>query len=124
MSNLSEAYPAAKISWVKSPTRNAESDNKPVAELVAKVLADVKTRGDAAVREYSAQFDKSDLQVFEVSLAQREAAVAALDPQTRRDTEFAIANVRRFAEAQLATILPLDIEPLPGCVHGPSGDPD
>ena len=42
--------------------------------------------------------------------------MAALDPQTRKDTEFAIANVRRFAEAQLATILPLEMESLPG-VH-------
>ncbi len=118
MPNLQLSYPADKVSWVKAPGRSAEGDNKPVAELVAKVLADVKARGDAAVRDYSAQFDKSDLQVFEVTMAQREAAVAALDPQTRKDTEFAIANVRRFAEAQLATILPLDIEPLPGVFMG------
>ncbi len=39
-----------------------------------------------------------------------------LEPQTRQDTEFAIANVRSFAEAQLATMLPLEVEPLPG-VH-------
>ena len=118
MSKLPEAYPAAMVSWVKSPVRNAASDNAPVAELVAKILADVKARGDAAVRDYSAQFDKSELEVFEVSPAMRAAAVAALDPQTRKDTEFAIANVRRFAEAQLATILPLDIEPLPGVFMG------
>lgn len=118
MSNQPEAFPKAKVTWVKSPTRNAESDNKPVADLVAGILADVKARGDAAVRDYSAQFDKSDLQAFEVTQDQRNAAVAALDPQTRSDTEFAIANVRRFAEAQLATILPLEVEPLPGVFMG------
>ena len=113
-----EPYPAAKLSWVKAPTRSAEADNRPAAELVAKVLADVKAEGDAAVARYSAEFDKSVLTVFEVTDAQREAAVANLDPQTRKDTEFAIANVRRFAEAQLATILPLDVEPLPGVFMG------
>ena len=118
MSNLPQPYPAAKVTWVKSASRSAEADNKPVADLVATILADVKARGDVAVREYSASFDKSDLQVFEVSAVQRAAAVAALNPQTRADTEFAIANVRRFAEAQLATILPLDIEPLPGVFLG------
>jgi histidinol dehydrogenase/sulfopropanediol 3-dehydrogenase len=41
-----------------------------------------------------------------------------LDPQTRADTEFAIANVRRFAEAQLATILPLEMESQPGVFMG------
>ncbi len=118
MPNLPEPYPAAKVSWIKAPARNAGSDNNPVAALVANILADVKLRGDAAVREYSAQFDKADLAVFEVTLDEREAAVAALDPHTRQDTEFAIANVRRFAEAQFATILPLEIEPLPGVFMG------
>jgi sulfopropanediol 3-dehydrogenase len=116
MSNLPQPYPAAKVSWVKAPTRSAENDNKPVAELVAKVLADVKARGDAAVRDYARNYDKSDLITFEVTPAQRDAAVAGLAPQTRKDTEFAIANVRRFAEAQLATMLPLEMESLPG-VH-------
>ena len=53
MSNQREAYPKAKVAWVKAPTRNAENDNKPVADLVGKILSDVKARGDAAVREYS-----------------------------------------------------------------------
>jgi sulfopropanediol 3-dehydrogenase len=118
MSAQSEAYPSAKVSWVKSPTRSAENDNKPVAELVAGVLADVKARGDAAVREYSVKFDRAEVGALEISMAEREAAVAALDPQTRADTEYAIANVRRFAEAQLATILPLDMESLPGVFMG------
>jgi histidinol dehydrogenase/sulfopropanediol 3-dehydrogenase len=118
MRNLPEPYSAAKVSWVKAPARNAESAGNHVAELVTAILADVKLRGDAAVREYSAQFDKSDLQVFEVSPAEREAAVKALVPQTRSDTEFAISNVRRFAEAQFETILPLEIELLPGVFMG------
>ena len=116
MSSQPHPYPADKVSWIKAPTRSAEGDNKPVAETVAKVLAEVKARGDAAVRHYSKEFDKSELSAFEVTKAEREAAVARLDPQTRKDTEFAIANVRRFAEAQLATILPLEVELLPG-VH-------
>ena len=110
MPNLPEAYQSSRVTWVKAPSRDASTDNNPVADLVAKNLVDVKVRGDAAVRDYSARFDKSDLPQFEVSHAEREAAVAALGPQTRKDTEFAIANARRFAEAQLATILPLDIE--------------
>ena len=118
MSSQSHSYPADKVSWVKAPVRNAEGDNKTVAETVAKVLAEVKAKGDAAVRHYSNEFDKSDLAVFEVTMAEREATVARLDPQTRKDTEFAIANVRRFAQAQLATILPLEVEPLPGVYMG------
>lgn len=118
MSSHSRPYPPDNVTWVKAPTRSAESDNKTVAETVAKVLAEVKAKGDAAVRHYSKEFDKSDLVAFEVTMDEREAAVARLDPQTRKDTEFAIANVRRFAQAQLATILPLEVEPLPGVYMG------
>ena len=44
MSVSSEAYPSTNVTWVKSPGRSAENDNKPVSELVAGVLADVKAR--------------------------------------------------------------------------------
>ncbi|KQR83314.1 histidinol dehydrogenase [Sphingomonas sp. Leaf343] len=101
-------------SYVKAPVRDSMIDSGDVAPLVATILADVRARGDAAVREYSVRFDKADLDRFEVSAAERTAAVDAMEAQTRADTEFAIDNVRRFAEAQLATMLPLEVEPLPG----------
>ena len=104
------------ITWVKAPISTAEADTAALQALVAGIIADVRLRGDAAVRDYAARFDQSTRDGFEVSPQERLAAVAGLDPQTRRDTEFAIANVRTFAEAQLATILPLEVELLPG-VH-------
>ena len=115
MPNQSDALPAG-VRQVKAPARNAESDNAPVEALVSTIIGAVRARGDAAVREYSLTFDKVSLDAFEVTASERQDALAKLAPQTRADTEFAIANVRRFAEAQLATILPLDIESLPG-VH-------
>jgi len=84
--------------------------------LVSTILSDVKTRGDQAVADYAQKFDKSDLTAFEVSKADCKAALAEMDPQTRADTEFAIANVTRFAQAQLETMLPLEIDILKG-VH-------
>lgn len=104
------------ISFVKAPSRNQTTDNASVEDLVGEIIRNVRENGDAAVRDYSQRFDKSDISLFEVSAEERAAALAELAPQTRADTEFAIANVRRFAEAQLATILPLEIETLPG-VH-------
>src|ERR671921_808645 len=102
------------VTFIKAPRRDSVSDNAPVGTLVAEVIANVRKRGDAAVREYSKTFDKVDLEAFEVTGAERAEALSELDPQTRADNEFAIANVRRFAEAQLSTILPLEIEALPG----------
>jgi sulfopropanediol 3-dehydrogenase len=102
------------VTFIKAPKRNSVSDNAPVGALVAEVIDNVRKRGDAAVREYAKTFDNVDLEAFEVSDAERAQALSELDPQTRTDNEFAIDNVRRFAEAQLSTILPLEIEALPG----------
>jgi sulfopropanediol 3-dehydrogenase len=108
------AFPGVR--WLKAPKRDTGADTAQIAATVARVLADVKAEGDAAVSRYAKQFDGAELTAFEVPMVDRLAAVAELDPQTRADTEFAIANVTAFAKAQLATILPLDVEILPG-VH-------
>lgn len=104
------------VTFIKAPSIDEVADGASVSTLVADVLADVKTRGDVAVRDYSVKFDSANLEAFEVTMEEREAALARLDPQTRADTEFAIDNVRRFAQAQLETMLPLEVETLPG-VH-------
>ena len=114
VSSVNSPFP--HVRFVKAPMSNQNDDNNSVATLVAEVLADVRRRGDAAVRDYALRFDKSELSEFEVTPKDREAALNMLDPQTRKDTEFAIDNVRNFAKAQLATILPLEVETLPG-VH-------
>ena len=105
-----------ELRFVKRPAAPSAQETGEIEALVAAILRDVRAEGDRAVARYAERFDRVTLDVFEVTQAEREAALAALDPQTRADTEFAIANVRRFAEAQLATVLPLEIETLPG-VH-------
>ena len=105
---------ASRLTYIKQPGRSAWSDNAPVEATVKQILDAVRQSGDAALRDYSRQFDKVEIETFEVSAREREEAVAALDPQTRADTEFAIERVRSFAQAQRDTILPLDVEPLPG----------
>ena len=105
---------SGSVEYIKAPKRNASSDTGDVADLVTTILSSVRKSGDAAIREFSQRFDKISLDRFEVSQVDRESAVRQLDPQTRADTEFAIDNVRRFAEAQYATILPLEFESLPG----------
>ncbi|RWF81409.1 MAG: histidinol dehydrogenase [Mesorhizobium sp.] len=103
-----------RFTQIKRPSRDAASDTAPVEKTVKEIIANVRKRGDAAVRDYSLAFDKADVTNFEITEEDKQKAVADLDPQTREDTEFAIANVRRFAEAQLKTVLPLEIESLPG----------
>lgn len=103
-----------KVTHLKAPKRDADTDNREIESTVRDIIAAVRTRGDAAVREYGKAFDKVDVAAFEVADEERAEAVRNLDPQTRQDTEFAIERVRAFAQAQLATMLPLEIEALPG----------
>ncbi|WP_305970692.1 MULTISPECIES: histidinol dehydrogenase [unclassified Mameliella] len=102
--------PVAGVTWLRAPRLSSESGTSEIQKTVSTILSEVKGKGDAAVADFAARFDKSNLTTFEVTDAEREAALKALDSQTRADTEFAIANVTKFSEAQLATMLPLEVE--------------
>ncbi|MDU5783289.1 MAG: histidinol dehydrogenase [Pantoea sp.] len=105
-----------QVIWIKRPQgQDAEADRS-LTEKVSAIIERVKSEGDAALRAYSQQFDKVVPAQFEVSEQEIAEAVKGMDAQTRRDSEFAINQVRRFAQAQLATLQPLEVETLPG-VH-------
>ncbi len=105
---------AGGMVFIKAPECDTTAGNVALEDTVRSVVAAVRERGDAAVREFSQRFDGTAPETLEVSRAERVAAVQALEPQTRADTEFAIERVRAFAEAQRATMLPLEVEALPG----------
>lgn len=94
-----------------------ETDPK-VTEVVSQMLLDLEKNGLDAVRKYSKQFDDWEPASFELSSKEVDEAICRLDPQIIRDTEFCQANVRRFAEAQFKTLLPLETEIRPGVVLG------
>ena len=106
----------SRVRYLKSAVPDEPGAGLELTRTVADIIHGVRERGDAALAEYSERFDGARLERFEVGHAERTAAVDGLDAQTLRDTEFAIAQVRGFAKAQLATLLPLDYEALPG-VH-------
>jgi sulfopropanediol 3-dehydrogenase len=87
-------------------------------EVVSKMLADLEQHGMDAVRQYSKKFDNWSPADFELSPAQVEAAIAAVDPRVIRDTDFCQSNVRTFAQAQMRTLLPLEVEMRPGIILG------
>ena len=88
------------------------------AAVVSRMLMDLEKNGMDAVREYSRRFDEWDPPSFRLSPRQIEEAIGELDEQAIRDTDFCQANVRSFAEAQLRTMLPLEVETRPGVTLG------
>ncbi|MBD1554968.1 histidinol dehydrogenase [Pseudomonas typographi] len=89
-----------------------------VRDTVEEIIAEVAKNGDAAVREYSSKFDKWAPTSFRLTDEEVAACVASLSEQEIGDIKFAQAQVRRFAEAQKASIHDVEIETLPGIILG------
>ena len=90
-----------------------ESDPE-TARYVADLLHQLRQGGLAAVRELSAKFDDWSPEDFELSAKQIDEAIAQCPEQLISDTQFCQGNVRAFAEAQMKTLLPLEVELRPG----------
>lgn len=105
---LKEAVPAAQVA----------KDLAEVRGIVSGVIAEIREHGDSAVREYSAKFDQWSPDSFRLTAEQISAIMASLPQQVIDDIVFVQAQVRRFAEAQLASLGEVEIETLPGVFLG------
>jgi histidinol dehydrogenase len=82
-----------------------------VEPVVREILAEVRQRGDAALREYAGKFDSLVDEALLVSRAEMKAAWDATATELQSAMSIAQANIRAFAEAQLPkewTISPVD----------------
>ena len=101
----------------KPEAARAEDDAK-VRATVEAVLSDIAARGDVAVRELSARFDSYDPPAFQLTASEIEAAMQKVAPRDIEDIRFAQVQIRRFAEAQKASMTDIEIETLPGVILG------
>jgi len=80
----------------------AQDDN--IDQVVANILKDVKTRGDAAVLEYTNRFDKTNatsLAALEIPQAELHAALNGLPAVQREALQAAADRVRSYHEKQV-----------------------
>ena len=108
------------LTWLKRGKPEAEraADDAKVRATVEAVLADIATRGDAAVRDLSAKFDRYDPPAFRLTQSEIDAAVSQVAPRDMADIRFAQTQIRRFAEAQRASLTDIEVETLPGVFLG------
>ncbi len=74
-----------------------------IVSAVAAILDDVKARGDAAVLDYTARFDRvqaPSVAALELTRAQLEAALDAIGPEKRKALEAAAHRVRHYHVVQ------------------------
>ena len=101
------------ISYLKASSDTSEAQNTDVREWVNVMLTNIRHEGEDAVRRYAAQFDKWEGAIV-VSQQEIAAAVAEVPEQLKDDIRFAHDNIRRFAEAQKATVQDMELEMSPG----------
>ena len=92
------------------------SPNADVPTIVKGVIDDIRAHGDNAVRKYSEKFDKWSPSSFKLSQDEIDKIISEVDPQIIADIKEVQANVRKFAEAQKASLKDFEIEMSPG-VH-------
>ena len=105
------------IEYLKKAGKTPETESGAAQKVAGDMLADIEARGEAAVREYAARLDgwTGDIVVPPEEFERRTRAVPA---SVRRDIEFATERVRRFADAQRASIREFAVEIEPGLVAG------
>ncbi|HEY0813088.1 MAG TPA: histidinol dehydrogenase [Pseudonocardia sp.] len=97
-----------------TPQNRPGVDQAKVAGIVAEIIADVREGGDDAVRRWSDKLDSWSPPSFRLSRSEIDAVVRGLPDTVVEDIEFAQSQVRRFAQAQLASLSEFEMETLPG----------
>ena len=103
--------------YLKKAARTAETGQDDVRDKVQALLAELEAGGDDVARRLARDFDgwQGDIVVSAETLAAAEKAVPG---RLKDDIRFAHDNIRRFAEAQKATISDCEIEVVPGLLAG------
>jgi sulfopropanediol 3-dehydrogenase len=108
------------IQYLKSgkPADARAEDDAKVRASVEGILADIEARGDAAVRDLSMKFDGYAAPSFRLTPSEIEAAMQKVATRDMEDIRFAQTQIRRFAEAQRASMTDIEVETLPGVFLG------
>jgi sulfopropanediol 3-dehydrogenase len=104
--------------YLKPPSPPTAEATDELRTRVSDMLREIERGGLDAVRRYSAELDNWNPDSFLVSDEEFERAADSLDDELRGHIAFAQAQVRGFAEAQLATLKDLRVEMGEGVVLG------
>ena len=93
---------------IQSPVVLQRAQNALNSELkrqVAAIVAEVKAKGDHALFDLTRQYDGAELSTLRVSPTEINQAAAALSKDLRQAIEAAAANIERYHQAQLPSLL-------------------
>ncbi|MCI5097237.1 MAG: histidinol dehydrogenase [Rhodobacteraceae bacterium] len=105
------------ITYLKTADPRPETENSDIRDLVSVMLTNIERDGEEAVRRYARKLDGWTGDIV-LSDADRRAACARVPQALKDDIQFAHSNIRRFAEAQKATLSDCEVEIIPGLIAG------
>lgn len=120
--HILEIAMARRLKTVQNNPTKAEA-TVDVSKIVTGVLENVQTRGDAAIRQYSERFDSWSPQSFKLSQEEIDSIVKSVPDQLIKDIKEVQGNVRKFAEAQKASLKEFELEIQPGVFLGQKNNP-
>lgn len=100
------------------PEAERKDDDAKVRAVVEATLSDIEERGDAAIQDLSKKFDNYAPECFRLTQSEIDAAMQKVSTRDMQDIEFAQDQIRRFAQAQRASMTDVEVETLPGVVLG------
>jgi sulfopropanediol 3-dehydrogenase len=106
------------INYLKTPAQKPQASDPKIRDVVSQILLDVESEGEAAVRRYSEQFDRWSPKSFVLSSDEIAQANDQVPDELKGHIDLAAAQIRRFAEAQRASLIDIEIDTLPGIVLG------
>lgn len=99
--------------------RRAQANIDAVTDAVLPIIADVKTRGDAALIDFAAKFEKADIKSLKATPEEFKEAESLLDEKLKAAIRHCAANVKKFHQEQMNRVeKPWMVEIEPGVFAG------
>lgn len=105
------------INYLKKATKTPETETATAQGVVTEMLAEIEKNGESAVRHYAKKLDKWDGDII-VTREQLAENAKTVPEQVRKDIDFAIEQVFKFAVAQRASLQEFKTELHPGVTAG------
>jgi sulfopropanediol 3-dehydrogenase len=105
------------IKYLKKASKTPETETATAQAVVTDMLAEIEKNGEAAVRAYAKKLDKWDGEIV-VTKAELEENAQGVPEQVKKDIDFAIEQVFKFAVAQRNSLKEFKTEVHPGVTAG------
>jgi sulfopropanediol 3-dehydrogenase len=105
------------MTYLKSATKTSETEAGTARRVAGDMIAAIETGGEEAVRRYANELDRWNGPIL-MDIGAVKSRITEVPHAVRADIDAAIANVRRFADAQRRSVADFEIEIAPGLVAG------